>query len=236
MLVAHRGFRTPKGENRLVDFEQALKYTKGVEFDIRMTKDKKIIIFHDHHFGRIGGVKELVSNFTYDEIKQIPFFKNNPSYLPPLFIEDFADKLSDKYEFINVEIKPSKYSDNDYHEIKRSLKNLRNKTKAEIVVSSFGINDLKFITTLDSVEFKKGYLVERLKDIDFNLIKKFNYLHPYVGSLKRKEALKIVEKVNLPLNIWTFKKSSDSKKIFEKYGERVYGYISDINDLIIYTK
>ncbi|WP_236608520.1 glycerophosphodiester phosphodiesterase [Spiroplasma taiwanense] len=75
ILVAHRGFRNPNGENRFIDFQNALKKCRAVEFDIRMTKDKKIIIFHDHNFKRIGSIDETVRSFTYEEIKNINYFK-----------------------------------------------------------------------------------------------------------------------------------------------------------------
>jgi len=106
MLVAHRGFKKLTGENRMIDFRNALKVCKAVEFDIRMTKDNKIIIFHDHHFKRIGHTDQTVKNLTYNEIKNIDFFKKNTEYLPSLFIEDFIKELADQYEMINVEIKP----------------------------------------------------------------------------------------------------------------------------------
>ncbi|MBY7703735.1 hypothetical protein JIY74_26065 [Vibrio harveyi] len=78
ILVAHRGFRGLFGENRVFDFENALKITKAVEFDIRLTRDNQVIIFHDHNFKRIGKLNKTVKSMTYDEIKEIPYFKENP--------------------------------------------------------------------------------------------------------------------------------------------------------------
>jgi glycerophosphoryl diester phosphodiesterase len=78
MLVAHRGFRTKTKENRMIDFVEALKVCKAVEFDIRMTKDKKIIIFHDHNLKRIAGLNKTIRLLTYDEIKKLDFFTKNP--------------------------------------------------------------------------------------------------------------------------------------------------------------
>ncbi|AHI52410.1 glycerophosphodiester phosphodiesterase [Spiroplasma culicicola] len=234
MLIAHRGFRNPNGENRMVDFIKALKVCKGVEFDIRMTKDKRIIIFHDHNFKRIGNVDKTIRNFTYEQIKELPFFKNNPEWLPPLFIEDFIDKISDQYKVINVEIKPDRYSEQEFEIIKNALNYLASKTNAEIIVSSFGLNALQFISQLDN-HFKKGYLFEFISQIDMSLLQEFDYIHPYVGFLKRKNNIEFIKKLNKKMNIWTFKNNNNDVKILHKiYGpELIYAYISDIPNLVI---
>ncbi|ATQ35792.1 glycerophosphoryl diester phosphodiesterase [Mesoplasma entomophilum] len=235
-LVAHRGFRGPGRENRMIDFIDALKSCKGVEFDIRLTKDKKIIIFHDHNLKRIGNVNKTVKSMTFEEIKNIDFFKNNPENIPPLFVEDFINKISNKYEFINVEIKPNKNTKEEFELIKKALELLRKKTKAEIVVSSFGNEALKFISELDVNKFKKGYLTEYVKKVDFSLIRKFDYLHPYVGNLKSHDSLKYVEKINLPINVWTFKNDKDAEIIYFKYRKYLNSLISDKKDLRINFK
>ncbi|WP_425379632.1 glycerophosphodiester phosphodiesterase family protein [Spiroplasma endosymbiont of Stenodema calcarata] len=228
MLIAHRGFRSSLGENRMVDFTNALKTCHGVEFDIRMTKDHQIIIFHDHNFKRIGNINKTVRHFTYQEIKEIDFFKKNPKFLPPLFIEDFVNKIADQYQIINVEIKPDRYNEQEFNLIKEALLLLQTKTNAEIIVSSFGYDALKFISNLNS-PLKKGYLIESLKDIDQNLITKFNYLHPSIATAKQKKNVAIIKNLNLPLNIWTFKSEKDFKIINNLYPSNfINSYISDI--------
>lgn len=233
MLVAHRGFRTKDGENRMVDFEKALFYCKAVEFDIRLTKDKEIIIFHDHNFTRIGNTKDRVKSLTYEQIKNIDFFKKNPDYLPPLFIKDFVNNLSERYVMINVEIKPDRYDKYDFLLIKDALLNLREKTQAEIIVSSFGTSCLEFIKKLPN-NFKKGYLSESLGKINYELLKDFDYLNLCISTLKQKNNIELIKKINMPLNIWTFKNNNEARLMIEYYGkEIIHGFISDIPDLDI---
>src|SRR5436189_3322879 len=104
ILVAHRGFRSSEGENRMIDFQNALKICKAVEFDIRLTKDNKVIIFHDDTFQRIGNNKSNVHDLTFSEINNLVFFKKHLNSKPPLF-SDFIKELSSDYQMINVEIK-----------------------------------------------------------------------------------------------------------------------------------
>lgn len=232
ILVAHRGFCSLIRKNQMTNFAEALKTCKGVEFDIRMTKDKQIIIFHDHNFKRIGQTNKTVKSLTYQEIKELSFFKDNPDFLPPLFIEDFTKKLAKKYQIINVEIKADHYTKKEFYMLENALKILKKKTQAEIIVSSFSWKILKFIANLDSTMFKKGYLIGSLTKIDYDLIKKFDYLHPSLGTIKKKSNIQIINNLKLPMNIWTIKNELDIKLINNLYNkELIHAYISDLPNL-----
>ncbi|UZQ31092.1 MAG: hypothetical protein OHM56_06330 [Spiroplasma phoeniceum] len=77
-------------------------------------------------------------------------------------------------------------------------------------------------------EIKKGCLVESLKEIDENLIKHFDYLHPSINTAKQKKNVPIIKKLNLPLSLWTFKNNKDIKVFNNLYDKTfIHGYISD---------
>ncbi len=230
MLVAHRGFRNSWRENRLIDFQDALNIAPAVEFDIRLTKDKKIIIFHDHNFVRIGKVNEKVKNLTYEEIKQLPFFVKNTNWTPTL-LDDFKNIIGDRYEFINIEIKPDYYSVSDYEIIINQIRKFKN-LKAEIVVSSFSKRDQEVILTLEP-RFKKGYLFEKLSHFDEKFAQNFDYLHPPVSLINRKKNVDYFKKLNKLMNPWTYKLDAQAQKSYRLYGKLIYGYISDKSDLKI---
>ncbi|WP_026389489.1 glycerophosphodiester phosphodiesterase [[Acholeplasma] multilocale] len=228
MLVAHRGFRSPKGENCMEDFIQALKTCSAVEFDIRLTKDKQLIIFHDHNFKRIGNTDKLVRDLTYNEILELDFFKENPRWMPPRFVEEFIFGIAYMYDFINVEIKAGNYKEEDYGIIYAALKILRDKTEAEIVVSSFSRNTLIWISKLDGELFKKGYLIETMSQMDKNLVKRFDYIHPYYGLVKRFKNVHFFTELNMKMNIWTFKENYQAIEVINLYPrELLNGFISD---------
>ncbi|WP_236608519.1 hypothetical protein [Spiroplasma taiwanense] len=92
---------------------------------------------------------------------------------------------------------------------------------------------MEFILTLNS-DFKKAYLCESLNNINMQLIRKFDYLNSYLGSLKQKNNVEIINKINLPMNIWTFKNNSDVKIIKKMYKPQlINSFISDNPDLDI---
>ncbi|EOA07299.1 Glycerophosphoryl diester phosphodiesterase [Mycoplasma yeatsii 13926] len=229
ILVAHRGFRGLFGENRVFDFENALKITKAVEFDIRLTRDNQVIIFHDHNFKRIGKLNRTVKSMTYDEIKQIPYFKENPLWLPPLF-EEFMDQHLNQYEMINVEIKPDNYTKDQLDIVFKSIEKYTNKG-VEIIVSSFSPNVLNEILKRKNNNYKTGYLFEKMSQFDIELGKKFDFLHPPISLLKKAKNQELFLKLNIPLNVWTFKKMKDVDRLHSMYKDLINGYISDYPEL-----
>ena len=66
---AHRGLHGGQiPENSLPAFKLASENGYGVEFDIQLTRDKKIVVFHDNSLLRMGNVDALISDLTYEEL------------------------------------------------------------------------------------------------------------------------------------------------------------------------
>ena len=83
---AHRGLWNEKyPENSLSAFELAARAGYGIELDIRLTKDKKIVVFHDNDLARMCGVKRLVSDLTLAELKALRLAGTNEQI--PTFAE-----------------------------------------------------------------------------------------------------------------------------------------------------
>lgn len=62
----------PYIENTLESIEVAFEYGADiVEFDIRVTKDKKLAVFHDFELSYRTNGKGLVSEYTMDELKEL---------------------------------------------------------------------------------------------------------------------------------------------------------------------
>jgi glycerophosphoryl diester phosphodiesterase len=69
---AHRGLHDDKiPENSMPAFINAVKHGYGMEYDLQLTKDKKVVIHHDNSLKRICGVDKKISDVTYDELQQI---------------------------------------------------------------------------------------------------------------------------------------------------------------------
>lgn len=75
-LIAHRGNNNHNyPENSLDAITSSLKenYINGVEFDVRLTKDKKIVVIHDFTINRTSNGHGIVKNMTLKELRKYEF-------------------------------------------------------------------------------------------------------------------------------------------------------------------
>nr|WP_256438978.1 glycerophosphodiester phosphodiesterase family protein [Virgibacillus sp. MSJ-26] len=70
---AHRGSLTEAPENTVSAMKKALAHnTKGIELDVQLTKDKQLVVVHDHHFKRLNeNIPGKINEYTLAEIKKI---------------------------------------------------------------------------------------------------------------------------------------------------------------------
>lgn len=75
LYIAHRGLHDDKvPENSLAAFKKAIENGYAVEIDIHVTKDDKVVIFHDDDLNRVCDTDKLISNLTLDEVKKYRIF------------------------------------------------------------------------------------------------------------------------------------------------------------------
>ncbi len=68
-LLGHRGARFERPENTMSGFVYALECgMKGIELDVRMTLDGKIVVIHDETIDRTSNGNGQVSQMTYEQL------------------------------------------------------------------------------------------------------------------------------------------------------------------------
>lgn len=75
--IAHRGLHTPDQgvpENSLPAFKAAVELGFGVELDVHITKDDKLVVFHDDTLLRACGVEGRVEDMTWEELNTLSLF------------------------------------------------------------------------------------------------------------------------------------------------------------------
>ena len=83
---AHRGlFNEALPENSLGAFRKAVERGYGIELDVQLSKDKRIVVFHDYTLERMCGVKGKVSDYTYDELGRMKLL--GTEYTIPTFVD-----------------------------------------------------------------------------------------------------------------------------------------------------
>ena len=113
LIIGHRGSPFYITENTLPSFKYALKTgAEGVELDIRLTQDKKIVVFHDDNLLRLSGVNVGIKDLTYAEIltHTLKKEKNQKDNVVAPQLEDLLPVFN-KSKVINIEIKSESFFD-----------------------------------------------------------------------------------------------------------------------------
>ena len=85
-MYAHRGLHgNGVPENSLTAFRLARENGYGVELDVQMTKDKKLVVFHDGNLKRMCGVDGFLRDYTYEELQEFNLADSNEKI--PLFTD-----------------------------------------------------------------------------------------------------------------------------------------------------
>ena len=163
-IIAHRGIynNITIYENSLESIMYAIKNNLIVEIDIRITKDNKIIVFHDVDGTRMLKLKDKISSLTKEEIDYI-----SPYYIPTL--NEVLDKINSKVPIV-IEVK------DDNKIIRSELINILKDYKGKFVLQSFNYDAVKFyykkkfITGL-LVNESNYSLLDKNLEIDFLNIK-----------------------------------------------------------------
>jgi glycerophosphoryl diester phosphodiesterase len=93
LIYAHRGASSDFTEGSKAAYEGALAQgADGFECDVRLTKDKQIICYHDADTKRLSGIDLKIANTSSSELNQ----KINPYYFTELL--DFA--ISNKKDLV----------------------------------------------------------------------------------------------------------------------------------------
>ena len=71
-MYAHRGLHNEdRAENSMSAFRAAVDGGYGIELDVRLSKDGKLVVFHDDTLDRVCGREGKVIDFTAEELAEI---------------------------------------------------------------------------------------------------------------------------------------------------------------------
>ncbi len=81
LIIGHRGAKGIAPENSLSGFKKAIESgIDGVELDVHLAKDGKLIVFHDMDLKRLTGLRIPIKQLTFKELKEYDiskFFSKN---------------------------------------------------------------------------------------------------------------------------------------------------------------
>jgi len=130
--IAHRGFfdnGMDAPENTVLAFKKAVDAGYGIELDVQLSQDKRVVVTHDYDLKRICGVNELVKNLSYQELCEYKIFDTAESI--PL-LTDVLQVIDGKVPLI-VEIK----AEREYEEVCRLTAEILSSYSGVYCVESF---------------------------------------------------------------------------------------------------
>ena len=160
-IYAHRGASGEFAEGSQAAYLAAIEQgSDGFECDVRLTKDKQIICYHDKDAKRLSNLDLKIADTNYDQLKKA---------ISPLKLEQLLDLAIKSKKDLVIE---SKHPVPTGGEIERAVhKLLKNKSK-EIEQSGIQIFliSFSFLATLRNKKssYKSGYLVSK------KILAKFN--------------------------------------------------------------
>jgi len=155
--IAHRGFHNQQfPENSMGAFELAIANNFHIEFDLHLSKDKQLVIFHDDDMERMTGISGKIEDYDYEYLKTLKLGSSEQTI--PL-LDDLLNLVNGKVGLV-IEIKTYK-PNNDL--LCKLLVDRLKEYEGDYVVQSFDPTIVATIRQLDRTIIR-GQLVCGFED------------------------------------------------------------------------
>lgn len=222
-FIAHRGLHKNKmiPENSMLAFKAAIEKNYAIEFDINITKDNQIVVFHDDDLNRLCNKKENIEDVSYDFLKDLNLYESNEKI--PL-LKELLDEVAGKIPLI-IEIKKHK----NIGLLENILLEMLKEYKGEYFICSFE-KDILFWLEKNKPKERRGLIFGSLP-IKFKKYEKIAFLYKYFKSkadfisledkLIDSSIYDFCKKKELDIVVWTIK----DKKSFQNIDKKVSAVI-----------
>ena len=106
LIYAHRGYSANYPENTLSAFEAALPYVDGIELDVQLSKDGRLVVIHDETVDRTTNGTGWVKDMTLQELRQLKI--DGYERIPTL--EEVLGLIERSNVTLNIELKTDQYA------------------------------------------------------------------------------------------------------------------------------
>lgn len=206
LIWAHRGASGYAPENTLESFKKAIELgADGIELDVQLTKDDRLVVIHDETIDRTSDGKGWVKDYTLEELRRFNYNKTHPEFahadIPTL--REVYELMKPSGLTINVELKTGIVF---YEQLERKVIELTREMEMEdrVLYSSFNhytcvklheLNPNAYVGFLyadgpiDMAEYAKKHGADAL--------------HPALYNLQFPNYMKDAADRGLDVNVWT---------------------------------
>jgi glycerophosphoryl diester phosphodiesterase len=155
LIYAHRGASGLFPENTMESFQAAVRRkANGIELDVQLSSDNKLVVIHDHSLERTTNGSGLVRNHTLRELRQLRADKDSSMRMPkaqiPTLQEVFQTFVDTPLRFI-IEMK-NFFLDQPHLEDLVIEQIRRYQLTERTIISTFNFDSLLRIKQLDATQ------------------------------------------------------------------------------------
>lgn len=171
--IAHRGLHCDLvPENSMPAFRLAVEKGLSIELDVRLTKDCRIVVFHDNDLMRMCGVEGRVFDYTYEQLSAFKL-KNSDEKIP--LLSEVLKTVDGKVPLL-IELKGGA----PFGELESRVDHMMKKYKGEFAVQSFNPFSVMWFR-FRSPKVTRGQLISKYrKNIDLEYIERFICAQPFI--------------------------------------------------------
>lgn len=221
LLFAHRGFSGIYPENSPIAFQAALEVcADGIESDVHITKDGKLVVFHDPSVERTSNGKGFIKDLTFDEMLQLDI----GAWKSPEFAGQRVWDLGQLLDFcregrllLNLELK-------NYEVFYEGLEQMvideicKRKMQEQVFISSFNHISMQQFKAL-CPDIETGLLYDKpLLDIEHYLQRSnADNMHPrYVLLQYQPELVELYHSRGMKVNTWTVNEEAEMRDVLKR--------------------
>ncbi|MDO5416808.1 MAG: glycerophosphodiester phosphodiesterase [Lachnospiraceae bacterium] len=228
---AHRGASAYAPENTMEAFELAEKQgADGIELDVQMTRDGKLVVIHDETIDRTSDGTGNVKDYTFEELRGLHFNKLHPEYtraqLP--LLEEVLEFLKTNEMTLNIELKNSIFP---YPLLEEKVLTLVSGMRLEerVVYSSFNHKSVEKIKAM-SPESQAGILYSDgwLRVPSYAKKMGVDAIHPAVYHALDTKLIEKCHSKGLKVHIWTVNRKENMETLVKRGADAIITNYPDV--------
>ena len=180
-IIAHRGFSSKYPENTILAVNKSVGIADIVEFDVQLTKDRYVVLFHDRTTKRIFPEIEekRILDLYYHELKELNAGKWFSSKIEKQTIpklEEVVEKINNKISMI-IELK-NKGNKEEKEELATKVLNILDDYNVSLNKGYLSVRDLEMLEIINSFssKYKIGLMQKKRTPEEFIELVKSNNL------------------------------------------------------------
>lgn len=217
-IYAHRGAAGTFPENTMISFEKGKKFgADGIELDVHLTKDNKLVVIHDETIDRTSDGKGFISTYTYNQLQNYDVSykwrgKIEKCHIP--LLEEVFEWLKGNNLNVNIELKNNLLPYISMEE--RVIQLIRiYELEKRVILSSFNPESIKYCASI-APDIETAILLNYSISEPWEYAKKFGAkgIHPKYTMVDRM-LVSMCQKFQIAVRPYTVNKIQDMRKLID---------------------